>query len=104
MRTNVTILDAPALAPVTYEFYDTGGTATPLFYSVNDPALASNDALKAYLNEHGSTGETFSAAEDLADSEYGSAKKSHTLFYVGIGVAVVAVVGVAAFVILRMRQ
>ena len=102
--TNVTILDAPALAPVTYEFYDTGGTATPLFYSVNDPALASNDALKAYLNEHGSTGETFSAAEDLADSEYGSAKKSHTLLYVGIGVAVVAVVGVAAFVILRMRQ
>ncbi len=92
------------LDAVTYEFYPTGGTAVPLFYAVNDPALASNDALKAYLNEHGSTGETFSSAEDLADSEYGSAKKSHTMLYVGIGVGVVAVAAIGAFVFLRARS
>ena len=98
------IYNEAALAPETYEFYPSGGTATPLFNTVADPLLASNDALKTYLSEHGTIGESFSDAEDLADSEYGSAKKSHTLLYVGIGVAVVAVVGVAAFVILRMRQ
>ena len=101
---SATVYEADDLEPVTYEFYPTGGTATPLFYSVNDPALASNDALKTYLNEHGSTGETFSSAEDLADSEYGSsAKKSHTMLYVGIGVGVVAVVAIGAFVFFRMR-
>ncbi len=101
---SATVYEADDLEPVTYEFYPTGGTATPLFYAVNDPALASNDALKTYLNEHGSTGETFSSAEDLADSEYGSAKKSHTMLYVGIGVGVVAVAAIGAFVFFRMRQ
>lgn len=102
---SVKVYTSANLDAETYEFYPTGGTATPLFYTVNDPALASNDALKAYLSEHGSIGETFSSAEDLADSEYGSAKKSHTLLYVGIGVAAVAVIAaVAAFVIIRMRQ
>lgn len=98
------IYNEAALAPETYEFYPSGGTAIPLFYSVADPLLASNDALKTYLSEHGTVGESFSDAEDLADSEYGSAKKSHTLLYVGIGVAVVAVVAIAAFVVFRMRQ
>ena len=98
------IYNEAALAPETYEFYPSGGTATPLFNTVADPLLASNDALKTYLSEHGTIGESFSDAEDLADSEYGSAKKSHTLLYVGIGVAVVAVVAIAAFVVLRMRQ
>ena len=98
------IYNEAALAPETYEFYPSGGTAIPLFYSVADSLLASNDALKTYLSEHGTVGESFSDAEDLADSEYGSAKKSHTLLYVGIGVAVVAVVAIAAFVVLRMRQ
>ncbi len=100
---SATVYEADDLEPVTYEFYPTGGTAVPLFYAVNDPALASNDALKTYLNEHGSTGETFSSAEDLADSEYGSAKKSHTMLYVGIGVGVVAVAAIGAFVFFRMR-
>ena len=98
------IYNEAALAPETYEFYPSGGTAIPLFYSVADSLLASNDALKTYLSEHGTVGESFSDAEDLADSEYGSAKKSHTLLYVGLGVAVVAVVAIAAFVVLRMRQ
>ena len=98
------IYNEAALAPETYEFYPSGGTATPLFNTVADPLLASNDALKTYLSEHGTIGESFSDAEDLADSEYGSAKKSHTLLYVGIGVAVVAVVAIAAFVVFRMRQ
>ena len=97
-----TVLTASDVTVPTYVFYASSLDETPLFSSVNDTSLQNNDALKSFLEENGSIGETYDAAYDNANSEFGSSK-SNILLFVGIGVGVVAVVAVGAFLFFRMR-
>ena len=93
-------------APV-YSFYNNAGTHS--FFDEDDVKAdyRSNDSTKAFLDEVGTTGTSFSEAESITDSVYskvnvpGSGSGSNVIFYVIIGVLAVAVVLLAAMMFLK---
>ena len=89
------------IEPPQISYYSELGNA--MFYHVADPTLRSNDALKAFLQEHGTTNETFSSALDLAESNIDVGSGSKLLLYAGIGVAVAAVAAVGYFLFVRRK-
>ena len=86
--------------PQIYYYSDMGDA---LFYHVADPSLRSNDAMKAFLQDHGTTSETFSSAQDLAESMIPDTGGSNILFYAGIGIAVAAIAAVGYFLFARRK-
>ena len=72
-----------------------------MFTTVADPALADNDALKEFLGDIGSTSESFSDVESVADSaepSFGSSKPNHDIIFYGLiailGIGVIAMAAV----------
>jgi hypothetical protein len=101
-----TVLLEPSMVVPTYKFYEEGNTVTAIFGYAEDPSLRTDEAMKAFLDEHGTTSTGFSEAKSIADSnsDMSSGKKSHTMLYIAVGVGVVAVVAIGAFVFLRARS
>ena len=72
-----------------------------MFTTVADPALADNDALKEFLGDIGSTSESFSDVESVADSaepSFDSSKPNHDIIFYGLiailGIGVIAMAAV----------
>lgn len=101
-----TVLLEPSMVVPTYKFYEEGNTVTAIFGYAEDPSLRTDEAMKAFLDEHGTTSTGFSEAKSIADSnsDLSSGKKSHTMLYIAVGVGVVAVVAIGAFVFLRAKS
>ena len=101
-----TVLLEPSMVVPTYRFYEEGNTTTAIFGYAEDPSLRTDEAMKAFLDEHGTTSTEFSEAKSIADSnsDLSSGKKSHTMLYIAVGVGVVAVVAIGAFVFLRAKS
>lgn len=98
----VTVFGEDSLKIPSYVFYPTGVDETPLFNSVGSDELKSNAALKAFLEENGTVGETFDAAKDVADSEMDQPPaKTNIGLLIGIFVVIVVIAAVAVVVLNR---
>lgn len=96
----VTVFGEDSLKLPTYVFYPTSVDETPLFNSVGSAELESNAALKAFLEENGTIGETFDAAKDVADSEMDQPPaKTKIGLLIGIFVVMVVLAAVAVIVL-----
>ena len=97
------------IAVPTYLYYD--GSLYPIEstsffnqYCVKDANLKDNDKMKAFLDDIGNVGDTYSSAESAANGAYESvgasgSGNSNIIFYVIIGVLAVAVVALAVLLI-----
>ena len=96
------IMTEGAFAIPAYKYYGSAGVS--LFSSVQDSTLANDDALKAFMSENGTVGDSYAAALSLAESDIvfpGSG--SNLLIYAGAAVAVIAVAALAYFLFFRRR-
>ena len=90
------------IAPPVYLFC--GNTQYSMFNSAEvDPSINTNDAMKTFLDDKGTIGESYSDAKSVADSTSSSVStgggSSNIIFYVIIGVLAVAVVALAIILI-----
>lgn len=88
---------------ITCDNYHYYGPSLSLFTSVADPALANDDALKEFLGEIGSTSESFSDIDSIADdatSSFGSSKPNTSfIFYILIAILGIGVIVMAALML-----
>lgn len=99
------VISADISAPV-YKFYGDVLDPYAIFNEgmVADTSLRSNDAMKTYLDDNGSIGETFSSAESTADSMMpSSGGGTNILLFVAIGIGAVVIVAIVVFVFLKKK-